>query len=270
MIKVVVTEDEWILRKGLIASIDWAALGCTVVGEAGNGVEGLELIRRENPDIVITDIRMPMMDGLEMLRQARETNTFHSVILTGYSEFEYARKAISLQVTEYLLKPVDEDALYALLEKMVGGLRKERKKEEAVQLSQFKKLSILLQEEQEQTSGQNFYVSKALDIIHGQFDQRLSVETIAQQLDISTSYLSRKFKEVTAHSFVEYLNQYRVCKAAQMLRSGQYRVAEVAEKIGFASYKHFYNVFRDYMDMTPTEFANELGRPTINDKEKIQ
>lgn len=266
MIKVVVTEDEWILRKGLIASIDWAALGCTVVGEAGNGVEGLALIRRENPDIVITDIRMPMMDGLEMLRQARETNTFSSVILTGYSEFEYAKKAISLQVTEYLLKPVDEDALYALLQKMVGALRRDRKEEDPVQLSQFKKLSILLREEQ--GVSQNFYVSKTLDIIHTQYHQKLSVDTIAQELDISTSYLSRKFKEATAHSFVEYLNQYRVCKAAQMLRSGKYRVAEVAEQIGFASYKHFYNVFRDYMDMTPTEFIGEKGSAPSQENRK--
>lgn len=263
MIKVVITEDEWILRKGLIASVDWAALGCAMVGEAGNGVEGLELIRRENPDIVITDIRMPMMDGLEMLRQARETNTFRSVILTGYSEFEYAKKAISLQVTEYLLKPVDEDALYKLLKQMVDTLQTDRKKQEAAQLSQFKKLSILLREDQ--GASRNFYVSQALDIIHSQFDQKLSVDTIAQQLDISTSYLSRRFKEATAHSFVDYLNQYRVSKAAQMLRTGKYRVSEVAEQTGFTNYKHFYNVFRDYMDMTPTEFVNEMGHTVVQE-----
>lgn len=258
MIKVVVVEDEWILRKGMIAAVDWAALDCTVVGEAGNGAEGLEIIRKEKPDIVITDIRMPVMDGLEMLKQARKLHTFRSVILSGYSEFEYAKKAISLKIEDYLLKPVDEEELYMLMERLVGEIYEQRKENEKVQLTRFDKLSVFLTEENAKQRSENYYVSQTLEIIYSRYHMHISVGLIAEELGVSTSYLSRKFKEATAHSFVDYLNQYRVGKAVQMLRTGKYRVVEVAEKSGFSSYKRFYNVFRDYMNMTPTEFVSRL------------
>ena len=115
MIRVVIVEDELILRKGLVLSIDWEALGCAVVGEGDNGRKGLEILLKEKPDVVITDIKMPVMDGLEMLRLAREQYSFHSIVLTGFSEFDYAKQAITLGVDDYLLKPVDETELSALM-----------------------------------------------------------------------------------------------------------------------------------------------------------
>ena len=72
MLKVVVVEDEELVRKGIVLTVDWAGAGCAVVGEAANGEEGLEVIRRYRPDLIVTDIRMPKLDGIEMLRRLRE------------------------------------------------------------------------------------------------------------------------------------------------------------------------------------------------------
>ena len=97
MLKVVVIEDEELVRRGIVMAVDWASVDCEVVGEASNGEAGLEEIRRLRPDIVVTDIRMPRMDGLEMLRRLREEGCGVSVILlTAYSDFSYAQAALKL------------------------------------------------------------------------------------------------------------------------------------------------------------------------------
>lgn len=95
MLKVVVVEDEELVRKGIVLTVDWAGEGCAVVGEAANGEEGLEVIRRYRPDLIVTDIRMPKLDGIEMLRRLREEgNRAHVVFLTAYSDFSYAQSAL--------------------------------------------------------------------------------------------------------------------------------------------------------------------------------
>ena len=107
MRKVLLVEDENLIRRGLLYKVDWSQVNCAIAGEAATGEEGLEKIRSLHPDIVITDIRMPDIDGVEMLRLGRQECRFSAVILSGYSEFAYAREAIHLGVVEYLLKPVD-------------------------------------------------------------------------------------------------------------------------------------------------------------------
>ena len=99
MYKVLIVEDEDIIRKGLMFMVNWQQAGCVVAGEAADGLEGLEKIRETRPDIVIVDINMPVMDGLEMLEKSIQEYGYDAIIVSGYSEFEYARKAITLGVT---------------------------------------------------------------------------------------------------------------------------------------------------------------------------
>ena len=105
MYKVIIVEDEDIIRKGLVYSVPWAEMDCSVVGEAANGIEGLELIREHNPDIAVIDINMPIMDGFQMLENSYEQYNYAPIILSGYSDFEYAKRAIHYGVKGYLLNP---------------------------------------------------------------------------------------------------------------------------------------------------------------------
>ena len=105
MYKVVVVEDEEIARKGIIFTINWEALNCMIAGEAANGEEGAEVIRRLSPDIIVTDLKMPRMDGVEMIAKLREQgNRAKFIILTAYGDFKYAQSAVKLGVSDYLLK----------------------------------------------------------------------------------------------------------------------------------------------------------------------
>ena len=119
MYRVLLVEDEEIIRKGIRYSVPWEEYGCSVVAEAENGAVGEEKIAELRPDIVITDITMPVKSGLEMIADTREEYKYIAIILTGYSEFEYAQQAIRNGVSDYVLKPLDMDEMGAALEKAV-------------------------------------------------------------------------------------------------------------------------------------------------------
>jgi two-component system response regulator YesN len=259
MLKVLIVEDEDIIRKGLVYTFDWIKVDCTIVGEACDGQEGLKLIRVLSPDIVITDIRLPEIDGLKMIELASRTNAFCSIILTGYSEFEYAKQAVSLKVFEYLLKPVDEEKLAQTITRVHAYF------EQMSLISRLKQkdsVSPLVDPEVFFASWTkpNYYVGQALRLIQSNYCGRLNIKGIASSLQVSCSYLSRKFKEETAHTFGEFLNKYRVQKAIEMLDQGNLRITEISDRVGFGEYKSFNSVFRRYVGMTCSEFAKSRVR----------
>lgn len=117
MRKVMLVEDEELILQGLKYILDWEEMGMQVIHTAHNGREALELWQQDPVDIIITDINMPVMDGLEFLKELRKTQSrVRCIILTGYDEFEYARKAISLDVEDYILKPINEEELQSVVE----------------------------------------------------------------------------------------------------------------------------------------------------------
>lgn len=131
MKKVLIVDDEAVIREGIPYVVDWEALGYQIVGSAENGLIGLEMIRKYQPDLVMLDIQMPGKTGLEMVKEAKEEGfRFYSIILSGYSDFEYAQKAIQLGTTSYLLKPIDEDELLVILEKISKKVDLETAEEE--------------------------------------------------------------------------------------------------------------------------------------------
>lgn len=124
MIRIVVVEDEILVKKGLILTTDWQKYDCEVVGEASNGIEGLEEINRMKPDIVITDVRMPGLDGIGMIEKAKAGGLKPEfIIISGYSEFEYARKAVKLGVRDFLVKPIEDEDLDLALQNTCAAVR---------------------------------------------------------------------------------------------------------------------------------------------------
>lgn len=254
MLKVIIVEDEDFIRKGLVYTIDWLSMDCIVVADAENGREGLEKIIEHQPDVVITDIKMPVMNGIDMLSEALKVVKFKCLILTSYTEFEYAKRAIELKVSDYLIKPVDEEKLKEIMSKIHQEL--DSSKEVELVLESTKSISnkfdfnYFIQSD----NSENGYVGKAIQKIQESYSEKVSIESIAQELGVSTSYLSRKFKEVTNHSFLDLLNGYRIQQAIKLLNEGVYRVSEVSDMTGFSDYKHFCSVFKRYTTMSPTGF----------------
>ena len=133
MYKVFIVEDESIVREGLRDNIPWEQYGYRFIGEAGDGEMALPLIRREMPDVLITDLRMPFMDGLSLCRIVKaELPDIHIVILSGYNDFEYARKAIEIGVDQYLTKPVTLRAMTKALDELSRKIEAEKEKEDSM------------------------------------------------------------------------------------------------------------------------------------------
>ncbi|WP_371362577.1 putative response regulatory protein [Sporomusa rhizae] len=263
MLKVLIVEDEEIIRRGLVYTIDWLSMHCMVIGSAANGKEGLAMLRRYEPDIVLVDILMPEMNGIEMLEAAQslDIKPFKSIILTSYTNFEFARKAIYLQATDYLLKPVDEDELRNTVDRIRARLEESKAYSNIIALTKKNDIEQLVDWDVylNKDNLKNSYVAQALYKIRDHYDEKISIDSIAEELHVSASYLSRKFKEATSHTFLELLMRYRIQKAICLLKKGTYRVYEVSDMTGFSDYKNFCVVFKKYTKTSPTEFMKQSG-----------
>lgn len=255
MLRVVVVEDEDIIRKGLVYMTDWLSMDCVVVSEAANGREGLEKILEFKPDVVLADICMPLMDGIEMIRKASESVRFKSILLTSHADFDYAKRAIEARVSEYLLKPVDEENLARIMERLSEEIADSRQIEHVLELAEPEGGSMNLEYYMQLDVSENQYISKTIEQIKNGYADKLSIEGISEELGVSASYLSRKFKEVTGQTFLDFLNKYRVQRAIILLNTGQHRIGTISEATGFTDYKHFCSVFKKYTLKAPTKFV---------------
>lgn len=127
--KVLLVDDEEEVRNAIEQRINWEELGFEVIGKAQNGVKAMEIAEKLQPDVVITDIKMPYMNGLELARNLKEENPgVRILILTGFDEFEYAKEAVHLEIEEYILKPINANELSECLKRLKNVLDKEREK----------------------------------------------------------------------------------------------------------------------------------------------
>lgn len=260
MINILIVEDEEIIRKGLVYTIDWVSMDAIIVASCENGQVGLEKIRELKPDVVITDIKMPVLDGLSMIQTAKEEGLeFLPVVLTSYSDFDYARKSITLNVFDYLLKPISDEKLKDVMKRARSQIEEVRKNRQAAQLVSSGAVSNSESTVVLNTSVTNPYVKYALEKIESSWKEHISIETIAGELHISSSYLSRVFKKECAKTFLDFLNRFRIQKAVELLMTNKYRVYEVAEMTGFSDYKRFYETFKEYTSIAPTDFQKGAG-----------
>lgn len=246
MYRVLIVEDEDIIRKGIAYTFDWLSMGCTIVGEAVNGKEGMEKIEELKPDIVLVDIMMPMMDGLQMIKEASQKCQFKPIIMTSYADFEYAKQAIDLGVAAYLMKPVDEEELNKSIKKTIEEIVKDNK---IKQLDEKNTIYV-------KTQVDNDYVQHIIDVTMENYASKISIEMFSEEMGVSASYLSRKFKEATGATYLDFLNKFRVQQAVKLLETGKYKIYQVSDMTGFTDYKHFNAVFKRYTGQAPSDFQN--------------
>ena len=253
MLKVLVVDDEIFVRRGVVMETDWAALGCMVVGEGCNGIEGLEAARKYKPDIIVCDIRMPKMDGLEMVEALRkEGDQAYVIFLTAYSDFDYARSAIRLGAIDYLLKPFEDGEL----EKTILEIRSKIAEN---QLNEEKKEWGILPHSQLGRSNKSKYVMEALSYIGEHYgDSDLGVREIAETLGLSESHLSHMFKKETDYTVNAYITRCRISSAMKLLGNCRYKVYEVAEMVGYKDTTYFSTIFKKLTGLNPSEYQNRI------------
>lgn len=257
MYKVLVVEDEEMIRRGLRYTFDWLQAGCVVIDEAGNGEEGLAKIKELKPDIVIADVNMPLMDGITMIEKSMEDVIFSSIIVSGYDEFHLAKRAIILGVSEYLVKPLDQEQLAAALERAKAQVDL-KKKYELIKNNPGPIEEVLNANWMNAHTKASRYVSKMIEYIQEHYAEKVSIQHIAKELGISATYLNQVFKAETTYTFNEFLNRYRIQKAMEQLKAGDGKVYTIASDSGFKDYKYFISIFKKYANCTPSQFQEHF------------
>lgn len=245
MLKVLIVDDEALVRRGIVLGVDWAARDCVVVGEAANGEEGIAAVERYKPNLIITDVRMPRMDGIEMMNRLREAGCrAHVIVLTAHSDFSYARSALQFGADDYLLKPFRDQELMAAIDKV------RRKEKELTALTPQDTLPLA-------KGDKSKYVLQALEYIAEHYaDQDIAITSIAAHLGVSEGHLSHVFKKETSYTIISYLTQYRVHTAMKLLQDCRYKVYEVAEMVGYRDVAYFGSTFKKLVGISPSEYQD--------------
>ncbi len=249
MYKVVIIDNEPIIVEGLSKAVHWEKWDCQVAATAENGQSGIEIIKRENPDILFSDIRMPGMDGLSMIAALKSEHPHMQIaILTGFRDFEYAREAIRLGVTRFLLKPSKMEELEEAVQVMVQNLshRKENTEGEKEEGGP------------EAAAAGSFIAQNAVKYIEENYMEKLKLSDVADHVYVSQWHLSKILNQHVEKSFSDILNHARIEKAKELLREPSLRIGDIAEKVGFLDMAHFSRVFKKHTGVSANEFRNQM------------
>ena len=239
-LRVLLVDDEIIIREGFKRLFDWEGHGCEVVGEAADGMEALAQIDSLCPDIAIMDINIPIMNGLKVIQLSRIKHPDTAfVIVSGYDDFAYCREALRLQITDYILKPVNYEEFGTCIDNLKISLFERRMSEKPPE------------EEGRAINSITRYLQEHLS-------EELSLSVLAEEFHLNPQYISQLFKNEIGVNFLAYLTGIRMEKAKKLLLSSSLSVAEVAERSGYADYRVFTKVFKKSEGVTPSQYRRDF------------
>jgi len=238
-VTIVVVEDEKLIAKSIVNNIEKSGVNCEVIGVAYDGEAGYELVRKLLPNILFTDIKMPVLDGLQLISMVNDNFPFVKiVVVSGYDDFEYARAAIHNNVSDYLLKPINLAELQATLKNLQNGLVASTGRLHAAN----------------EVKNPREIVSLVEEYIHVNYAKQIDLTDIADSFGFSSAYLTKVFREQLHTTPSKYLNEYRMMIAQQLLRDTSLSVKDITEKVGFVDQFHFSKRFKQCSGLSPAQY----------------
>ncbi len=239
-LRVLLVDDEIIIREGFKKLFDWEAHDCEVIGEAADGMEALAQIDALQPDIVIMDINIPVMNGLKVIQMSKIKHPEMAfVIVSGYDDFSYCREALRLQITDYILKPVNYQEFGTCIDNLKISMFENRTTEETDEQEEHTILGIVR------------YMQEHLT-------EEISLNVLAEEFHLSASYISQLFKNEIGVNFLAYLTNIRMEQAKKLLLSTPLSIAEVSERSGYGDYRVFTKAFKKSEGVTPSQYRRNF------------
>ncbi len=275
MNRVLVVEDEEMIRKGIVLTVDWKALDCEVAGEAANGEEGLAAAEQLKPDIIITDLKMPKMDGIAMLTELRKRGCASKVIiLTAYNSFSYARSALRLGAVDFLLKPYHDGELEEAILRLRELYPEEDPAESGAGAADAAGNSAAAAGTAAGLAGgegadalpvpelwngkASRHVRQTIAYIKEHYgDPDICVSEIAGALGISEGHLSHVFKKETGGTLLSWMTKCRIREAIRLLKNSSMKVYEIAEAVGYRDIAYFSATFKRITGHSPSEYLGK-------------
>lgn len=239
-LQVVLVDDEIMIREGFKRLFDWAAHDCEVVGEAADGMEALAQIDHLQPDIVIMDINIPIINGLKVIQTSRmRYPDMAFIIVSGYDDFSYCREALRMRITDYILKPVNYEEFGSCIDRLKIALYEKRKIEE--------------QDAQEERT-----ITGIIRYLQEHLDKEISLNILADEFHLSSQYISQLFKSEIGVNFLAYLTNIRMERAKKLLLATSLSIGEISEKCGYADYRVFTKAFKKEEGSTPSQYRRNF------------
>ncbi|TYS18556.1 response regulator [Rossellomorea vietnamensis] len=248
---ILIVDDEPRSRQGLMKSLEKWADGQYNILTASNGQEAIELMKSSRVHILLTDIRMPEITGLQLVKTIKEQQVVHPVIIviSAYSEFEYAQEALRSGVINYLLKPISKKALIEAVEAAVQAVEKQERAETIEKVVDKK----LVQADSQNLSTRT-PIREAVEYINKHLKSELTQKEVADHVHLNPSYLSVLFKEHVKMTFSEYVTRRRIQRGKDLLISTKLPINEIAEESGYKTAKYFIKIFKEQEGMTPSTY----------------
>lgn len=242
---ILIVEDEILEREFLTTVVSDQLSTTDTLLTCGNGVEAVQLAKKYRPDIIFMDLMIPELDGLSAIHEIRKFLSNACItILSAYSEFSYAQKAISLHVFEYLLKPVKPRAIQEVFSKMLDSVPNKHIKSPKIT----KNIDIDIQVPRQ------FFIEEAITYIEGHFKEKLTLEMVSSKIFVNPKYFSHVFKKEMGVSFTDYVNHLRIQHACRLLETTNQQAYLISYECGFSDPSYFNRVFCAKMNMTPSTY----------------
>lgn len=268
--KVLLADDEQIERMALAKRLHKHFGDSLVIWQAADGNEAVRLCFKERCQIVIMDISMPELNGVEAAEQIRRLDEDCEIIfLTAYDEFSYAKRAIAIHALDYLLKPCEEEELTAVMEEAVGRIQKRE---------QFEKLHMEqempeetgaempepdLEEEPDEPDRLGQAAEKILRYIRKNYMKDISMQDAARMMNYSDAYFCKLFKQCFDQNFTAYLARFRINEARRLLQDKNASVREVSMLVGYYDANYFAKVFKRIAGMNPSEYRDSFHTDSV-------
>lgn len=242
---VLIVEDEMLEQEFLKSVVQDELLSGDTLVTAESGIEAVNLAKQHKPDIIIMDVRIPELDGISAIEEIRKflPNACISV-LTAYSDFSYAQKAVSLRVFEYLLKPIKPTDFKQVFLRMLDEIKNQPASAEEKPLVKIA----------EPKGERQYFIEEALKYIKEHFRERLTLETVASKVFVNPKYFSHVFKREMGVAFTEYVIGLKIEYACKLLETTNYHAYRISIECGFSDPSYFNRVFCSQMNMTPQTY----------------
>lgn len=236
MYKLIIIDDEEKILDGMAKLFPWENIGFQVVGQFMHAGKALEFIDSNEVDVVLSDIEMPDISGIELSKELLKRGKIKTLLFSSYQNYDYFRAAIQNEVSDYLLKPIEYEKLFESFERIKSILDKEKKVVVTVPKSYYSKIIYDVNE----------YLNECY--------QHATLEEAAIKVNLSPTYLSKIYKDKSGSSFSDMLLKIRMEKACEMLEDIQYKGYEIAYYVGYDNPKNFSRAFKAYYQVSPSEY----------------
>lgn len=246
MYKVLIIDDVVLVRDAIKLLGHWDLFGITEILEAGNAEEGMKLIYQKRPELIIPDMKMPVMDGSALLtRLDKEQIRSKVIVISGYSDFKYTRLAIQSKVIDYILKPIDPQDLNNSIAAAMAEIEKEFP------------VSVNIHEDPSVTGNQ--LINEVIHYIGKHYMEDISLSLLADTFYLSKEHLSRLFKKETGTNLFSYIMELKLNDAKELLTSTEMTLDEIAFKLGFSNGNYFSKVFKKNTGQSPRDYRSTLN-----------